>query len=263
MTSGYSGTPLPTKLGIRANARLLLLNAPPLPPSIRCRRMSRPPPPRLRRLRRCPRLLSRRRYPAAPIRTDRSETVHCGRAVGVLAKKASGVSTDLTEHWFAARTRGRTRRRQGRSDRCNVVRLEVRPPAPRSLASTCDRADIRWNRDVSPPTLPRPGCCGRDPAPGRLRSGPSRWLRRAKQLLLRRFRPTDHRPGDTDHAQGTTPVRDRSLHHHRASGVRNDRLLASGRHRWFGPGSGLVASGPGLADRRTISAGRSEGGSER
>jgi hypothetical protein len=31
MSSGYSGTPLPTKLGIKSGTRLLLLNAPELP----------------------------------------------------------------------------------------------------------------------------------------------------------------------------------------------------------------------------------------
>ncbi len=99
MTSGYSGTPLPTKLGIRANAQVLLLNAPPLP-------ALEPLPPDVTTHRR----LGSGRYDvalvfcpdAAALQRRFAPIARQLTAAGALwvcwPKKASGVSTDLTEH---------------------------------------------------------------------------------------------------------------------------------------------------------------------
>lgn len=96
--SGYSGTPLPKKLGIVTGGRVLLVAAPagfelaPLPPEVDLRRSDRGPAPYDVVVVFCPDAAAlRRRFEGLSRRiTDRGALWVCW------PKKASGVPTDLT-----------------------------------------------------------------------------------------------------------------------------------------------------------------------
>ncbi|MGO9097646.1 MAG: hypothetical protein ACLQGV_20785 [Bryobacteraceae bacterium] len=96
--AGYSGTPLPKKLGIRAGERVALLGAPqgfentlgPLPEGVRIGRVARPRPGRIL-LFTSSRADLERRFPAA------SRALAEGGGLWIVwPKKASGMATDLS-----------------------------------------------------------------------------------------------------------------------------------------------------------------------
>ena len=96
MPAGYSGTPLPPKLGGKAGTRYLLVGAPEgyartlgeLPAdTTACRPRSRPHPV----------LPFLRPGSGGPLCAARGKTATGGRAVDLLAKKSSGVPTAITE----------------------------------------------------------------------------------------------------------------------------------------------------------------------
>ena len=129
--AGYSGTPLPKKLGIKDGTRLALLASPkgfkrklaPLPPGVEIRTQARGKldvilffATRRREL--------ERRFPVMA----RALVPHGGLWVA-WPKKASGVATDLTVRAGAGdRARLRARRQQGLRDRRHVVGSALRRP---------------------------------------------------------------------------------------------------------------------------------------
>jgi hypothetical protein len=131
---GYSGTPLPAKLGLKPGMRFVALNAPPDLDVLLAGS------PNLERLA----CVAPFECALAFVTTERALAAHFAKLapklvdVGMIwiawPKKASGVATELTRYMSGAPGYRRASRRQGLCHRSDVVGLEIRAALARSAS---------------------------------------------------------------------------------------------------------------------------------